>query len=279
MIIERKVFEPGMHDISNEEYHSSAGISRTGIKEFKRSPRHFWYKYVNPDYKRSPTASGSALEFGSALHTYVLEKNKFDNDYFISEKNPHHGSSTEGRKFKTDMLLKSKHKILIDDSDFSTIKSMSDSINSDDEARELITGATYEKSIYWIDPDTQLLCKCRPDIIHDNFIVDLKTTADASYKEFQRSFYNYGYHLQVAMIQQGFEHALNKSMRNFIDLAVEKTEPFSTAVYLIDESTLQHGIDEFKHYLVAIKECIDNDSWPSYATKTIILPAYATFGE
>ena len=154
-MIERKVFEPGVYQITNNEYHSSAGISRTGIMEFRRTPKHFWNRYINPEYK--PKEKTISLEFGGAVHPFILEPEKFEEEY-------------------------------------SSIKQIRDNLFNDKQAKALLTGARYEHSIYWIDPETQLLCKCRPDIWHENFIVDLKTTKNASYRAFQSDFYHYGYH-------------------------------------------------------------------------------------
>ncbi len=273
MTLERKIFEPGVYDITNDEYHASAGVSRTGIMEFKKSPKHFWHKYFNPDYQQKKKSA--ALEFGGALHPYILERDKFDKEFFIAKSNPYHGSSTAGKQFKADMIKEAAGRNIIDEDAFALIKSMASSVLNDDYARELITEAKYEKSIYWIDPDTQLLCKCRPDIWHDNFIVDLKTTKDA-YRPFQRDFYLYGYHLQIAMIHEGIKHTENKEIVDFIDLALEKFEPFIHVIYPIDESTLHHGIAEFKQYLARLKDCLDSNIWPSYQSQTLSLPGYAT---
>jgi len=267
--------EAGVYDIHIDEYHSGPGISRSGIMEFRKSPRHYWHKYINPDYSRKATSD--AQTFGSAFHCYVLEPEKFKKEYFIAENNPFHGNSKEGRAHKAQMQLMSAGKIVLDKEDLDLIIKMNESLKSDYQAIELIKGAQYEKSIFWIDPDTELLCKVRPDIMHDDFIVDLKTTSDASYREFQRSFYNYGYHLQLAMMHEALKHTQNKIMYNFIDLAIEKTEPFCHGIYSVDEEAINQGVSEFKYYLSEIKKCVDTNIWPSYKTQTLSLPGYAKF--
>lgn len=275
MNTERTKYAPGIYDISNDEYHSSAGISRSGIMEFKRSPQHFWIRYFNDDYERKESTAD--MIFGSALHCYILEPEKFDAEYFVTEN--FDKRTKVGKEAHASMLELSKGKILIEMEDMAKIFQIADSIKKDDQALELITGAQYEKSIYWIDPDTNILCKVRPDIMHYNFIVDLKTTKDASFKAFQRDFFNYGYHLQLAMMYEAIKHTQYREMKNFIDLAIEKTDPYAHAIYPIDETVLEHGIKEFKHYLFAIKECIDSNTWPSYPTQTITLPAWANTGD
>ncbi len=275
--MQRKIYEPGIYDISSEEYHGSAGISRSGIMEFRKSARHFWYRYLFIDNStKQPTKE---MIMGSAFHCYVLENNKFDNLYYISQQNPFHGNSKEGRHFKFELLEKSAGKIILSSEEYEQIQAMALSITNDSASNDLIQGCEVEKSIYWIDPDTQILCKCRPDAMFNNYVVDLKTTANASERAFQSDFYKYGYHIQVAMIQEGLKHALGKEVTNFIDLAVEKTEPYCMAIYSIDEAAIEHGKKEFKHQLMKMKHCFDNNDWPGYGIKNLMLPAYATIEE
>jgi len=273
----RKVFETGIYEISNEEYHASAGLSRSAIMEFKKTPLHYWHKYLNPAYQSKE--SSNEMIFGSAFHSYVLEPDTFDKYYFIASKNPYHGNSKEGRAFKEDMKALSRDKIILDRDDFEEIKLMTDAFMKDDYARELIKDAEYEKSMYWIDPDTGLQCKCRPDILHSNFVVDIKTTREASPRKFQSDFHSFGYHMQMAMIHEGIKHTQEKIVTNFIALAIEKTPPYCHAIYPLDPSVLLHGVREFKYYLFKIKECIEIGLWPSYETQVISLPNYATIGE
>lgn len=271
-MIDRKVFIPGIYDISNQEYHDSAGISRSSIKEFAKTPRHYWNKYLNPRYIKQQQSN--EMIFGSAFHCYVLEYEKFCSEYFVAEN--FDKRTKAGKEGYLNMIAISKGKILIERDEMDLITSMEKSIMSDPQAKELIKDAQYEASIYWVDPETQLLCKCRPDILHDNFIVDLKTTKDASPRSFQRDFYNYGYPLQLAMMHEGVKHVLGRNITNFIDLAVEKSDPYLSAIYPIDESALQFGIEQFHFYLRKMKECFDKNEWPGYKVQTISLPSYAT---
>lgn len=279
MIEERQIhtieFQPGVYDISNDEYQSSPGISRTGIMTLRKSALHYYHRYLNQTTEAKEQTK--ALYFGSALHTYILENDKFDKEYFISEKNPYHGSSTAGKEFKADMLIRSRGKILIERDDVDIIKSMSSSLFSDSQVAGLLTGAKYERSIYWIDPDTGILCKCRPDIWHSNMIGDLKTAVDASPYEFQHDIYRYGYHIQAAMIQDAIRIVLNHEMLDFIYIVVEKTPPYAVAVYILDQESINKGREEYKYRLAQYKDCLETNNWPGYQTKQISLPKYVYY--
>ena len=288
----------GVVDISNAEYHASAGISRSAIKEFKKCPKKFWHRYLNPEYvAKEATAQ---MDLGTAFHAMVLEPEKFDREYVVKMEKPPKlpelpkvaavgkeayakakvALATEKAK-RADAIKSFKAfalgKTAISKSDLDELKLMHKSLLADEETRELIEGARYEKSIYWVDEDTGLLCKCRPDIWHDNFIVDLKTTKDASFHSFQRDFYNEGYHIQMAMIHLGLK-SIGIDMRHFIDLPIEKEPPFCSVPYPIDEAALKQGNNEFKEALIGIKQCMSKNLWPAYPTNTISVPAWAKPG-
>ena len=260
------------HEISNANYHASAGISRSGMMEFKRAPIFYWHKYLNPDYKHE--APSAAMEFGTAVHAFILEPEKFAEEYFVMEKNPFHGATKAGKIFKAEQLELVGNKTIITQANFDILLDMAASIKENPQTDGLITGALYEQSIYWTDKDTGLLCKARPDILHSNFIVDLKTADDASEYKFQRSVYHFGYHVQMAMLREGVLQTTGKDIKDFIFLVIEKSAPYATAIYTLDESFLDRGLNEFKLILLQMKNCFDENVWPSYPSKNICLPAY-----
>lgn len=263
--------QPGIHEISNDEYHSSEGISRSAVMEFKKTPFHYWHKYINKNYVKPEESA--AMKFGSMLHTAILEAHAFDNRYFVMNKVDRR--TKEGKSYYDEMLEKNKNKILIAHEEYEKSLEMASRCKCNTQAQELIHGAQYEKSIYWNDPDTGILCKVRPDILHDNFVVDYKTTNDASEIAFQRSVYNYGYYMQAAMTSEAFKHALNKEMLGFIFLAQETSDPYLTAIYQMDQAGIDQGVQEFKSILWDIKKCRDNNEYPGYPTKIISLPNWS----
>jgi exodeoxyribonuclease VIII len=266
-----KEYKNGVYDISNEEYHSSPGISRTGIMELKRSPLHYWHRYLNPHRcleKWSPSKF-----FGNAFHTAILEPDSFFERYCIMPKVDKR--TTKGKAEYAAFCAKNIGKTVLTEEDYIQINKMSSSIKNSNTAEELILGGKFEKSIYWIDKDTGVLCKARPDIWHSNMIVDLKTAADASFHAFQRDLYKYGYYIQAAMIREGIKEVYGQDMTNFIFLPIEKEEPHVPAIYPLDETALDRGHEEFKKQLYVYRECLQKNEWPGYPIERVSLPPYA----
>ncbi len=269
--------QSGVHDITIEQYHNGPGVSRSGLETFRRSPLHYWHEYLNPNKpaedKPEITTRRDALQFGNAFHTYVLEPQEFEKRYMLADKI--NRSTTVGKKAYQDMLAEKGGRELLCRESFADIVSMNQGIDRSTTARGLIEDGAYEQSLFWTDKDTGMLCKVRPDIWHKNMIVDLKTCANASFREFQRSVYSYGYYIQAAMIHEALFALYGINMMNFIFVAIEKEAPHAVAVYQLDELAIHRGIEDFKKALFEMKQCFDNDRWPSYPDAIITLPAYA----
>lgn len=262
----------GIHNITIEQYHSGPGISRSGIVEFKKSPLHFWHKYINPE--RPISEPTDAMLFGNAVHCYILEPHTFQARYHVWQKvnGRKPASNTKGWD---DIVTAANRKLLISEDDLVEITNMARSLNSSATAKGVIDGAVYEQSLFWTDVDTGILCKVRPDIWHSNMIGDLKTARSAHPCDFQRDIWSFGYHLQAGMTSEALWSLQGANMMNFVFPVVEKYAPYATAVYKLDENAVNKGREEFKKALFEIKDCMVNDHWPSYPDQIIDLPTYA----
>lgn len=261
--------KPGIYEISNEEYHSSIGISNSGISEFIRSPYHYWYKYLSNDYQEKSTPN---YEFGKAFHKFVLENDLFWNEYVIA---PNINKNTKEYK---EFWEKNSSKKVIGSDDLEVLKRMHDSLMSHLDAAKLIRHAKPEKSLYWYDNEQNVLCKARPDLLFDAILADLKTTVCANEKPYSRSIYEYGYHRQAALGLDGYSAITGKEVKIFIHIAIEKTPPYAVAVYQLDEESIAQGRVEYQSILSAYRNCLLTNEWPSYGQnkiQTISIPRYA----
>lgn len=263
---------PGIYDIDNETYHEGNGISKTGIKEFMKSPMHYWERYINPERKKQNKTQ--QMTFGSAFHIKVLEPHLFDSEVAIIPSGI--DRRTKAGKSEWDQFQsESENKIVISESDHEVLNIMADKIMQNPTAKNLIEGGQYERSIYYNDDDSGMLCKTRPDILHKYFIADVKTAADASFNAFQRDLFNYGYHLQAAMCFDGVSKILEREMQEFVFIVIEKTPPYAVAIYALDHDSIQFGKERYRAELIKIKNCIDNAEWPGYESRVISLPSWA----
>ena len=273
IIASEKAIKPGIYNLSPEAYHQGPGISRSGLMEFKRSPYHYWYKYLNPDYKSESATPAQIL--GNALHTYVLEPDEFEKRYFVI---PEFNKVTkEGKerwlKIKSDLGKKETLSV----HQYQALQYMAASLKKNKLASQLIEKAEIEQSLYWTDPDTGILCKCRPDILRNNLVCDLKTAQDGSPRSFQYAAFDYGYYIQAAMVREALKQLKQTVINDFLFIVIEKSAPYVISIYQLDQASLDKGYQEFKALLARYQQCLKTNDWPAYTIQEISLPRYAFF--
>lgn len=170
-------------------------------------------------------------------------------------------------------------RIILSPEQWDQLHAMANAVHSHPAAGALLTGCPgeAEKSVYWNDATTGVLCRCRPDWWRDdNVIVDLKTTEDASPEGFAKSMANYRYDVQAAYYLDGIQKATRKRPKAFVFIAVEKKPPYGVGVYVLDADSLELGRAQYQHDLRIYAECVRTGEWPGYGDKiqTISLPAW-----
>jgi hypothetical protein len=266
--------EPGIYTgITNEDYHSGPGISQSALSVLARSPLHYWSQYVDPDReKREPSA---AMKLGSAIHMAVLEPDLFVEAYAVAPKVDRR--TKEGKAVWDQFVLEAGHREVISVDDFNTCEEIAAQVRAHPTAKRVFVDGVAEESAYWIDKETGLLCRARPDWMKGSMIVDLKSTDDASHAGFQRSAWNYRYWMQAAWYMDGVEQATGIRPDAFIFAAFEKTAPFACAFYFADEPMLDMGRREYRKLLRLLADCIATDTWPGYPAEVRALgvPSWA----
>jgi len=266
----RTTYQDGVHNISNDEYHSSDGISRSQLILLDKSPYHFWYECLSG--MAEVKESTPAMNIGSAFHTLLLEPEKFSKEFSIF---PRVDRRTKQGKEEYDSFMQCNNgKILLTDDQFFKVEQMVALVSKHEIVTTLLGEAVFEQSIFWTDQETGLQFKTRPDIWSNKMIVDLKTTSDASPHGFTRSALNYGYYLQAGMAYEACK-AIGRPFEMFVILACEKEAPHVPAVFILDNDALQFGVDQFNLYKHKLKACMDSDSWPGYPVQELSIPAYA----
>lgn len=265
-------------NLNNEEYHADKNsISRSALMDFKESPRRYWANHLNPDRpQKEPT---DAMILGSAFHTAMLEPLLFREKYVYEPEKillKTHGREAYDYYKQRMAALESESRIILSLSQQETLRGMERALNDRSAAIDLIEGGIYEQSYFWKDPETGLMLKARPDILHQQIIVDLKTCADASPKAFQRAMVAGGYHYQGAMIQDAVQALEGRFIETVINICIETKYPYSIGIYIIDPEALDFARKDYKDLLVALKDAKISNTWSDYEIQTIGLPTWAT---
>lgn len=247
----------GVHsNIPIEEYHADRHIiSSTGLKEAKKSSRHFAYYLVYGSEKKSQFDFGNAFEL--ALIDSVTGELDFHEKCLIYDEaeRPEKDkgiTSKKNQEWKKGLFSSNKYIVpRLGAESYDVIEQMLNSIYAEPVIVELLEHLKYDKSLVWKD-ECGAICKTRPDFasVNKNVIVNLKTTLDASPEGFARQVANYDYPLQAYMeIAGAMATGYMPDVKVYYWLAVEKVKPFNAVLYRFQPEDIQPISDAYDYYL------------------------------
>jgi exodeoxyribonuclease VIII len=254
--------------LTNAEYHARPEVSKSGLDQLRRSPLHYWNRYLNPDRLIEPPTE--AMVLGSALHARVLEPHLFDDEYIVAPQGIDRRTK-EGKLRWADFEAQAEGRTVLKAEDAARIEAMAAAVHRHPAARTILRlPGKCEQSYFWTDEATGVDCKCRPDWHSDNrkLIADVKTTDDASPRGFIRSVMKYRYHVQAAFYSQGI------GAEEFLFIAVEKKPPFAVAVYATPPNLIERGANEALQDLRLLATCRSENKWPGYGDEiqSLVVP-------
>ncbi len=244
--------------MTDKEYRSAEGISRSELWKIKESPEKFRYAMDHPE---EPTP---ALLFGIAAHKMLLEPEGFYDDFAIA---PNVDRRTkEGRERWSQFLAESEGKQIINSAEHEQLIDMMNAAKSAPYVEALLNGER-EKPYFWVDELTGETCKARLDCLSkidgEKVIVDYKATSDASTESFVRSAMKYGYDFQAAMYREAVSKT-DGTEPKFVFIAQEKTAPYAVNILFADDAFIRHGYDVFRELLGLYHDCKVKNNWWGY---------------
>ena len=260
--------EPGHYytDVPNEVYHSLSGISKSGLDLINRSPAHYAHRVA-----RAPSRN---MEMGTAIHTALLEPERFATDYMLLREVKDRRASAYKEAVK---VYGSERTLTGPEAD--RVAGMQEAVYANLHARKLLESDGWrELSGMANDPEMGATCRHRFDLLTaDGIAVDVKKTQDARPEAFQRSVYNYRYHVQAAFYADQHYWITGKPLKAFAFLAIEEDMPHGCKVYILDDDAMALGRATYQADLARYARCITDNDWPAYDSRpeTLSLPAWA----
>jgi len=266
--------------MDNATYHAHPAISKSHLDKIARSPLHYWARYVDP--KRVMPKPTPSMRLGSAVHTHVLELDKWDQEWTVAPAGIDRRTKA-GKEVWAKFEAEAAGRTVLSSDDAEHVMHMGRAVLGHPAAAMLLAmNGKAETTHMWRDTATGLQCKCRPDWLSDDgkIVVDLKTTRDASPRGFRHSLMQYRYHCQAAWYCHGVEQSLGVRPEAFIFIAVESDAPYGVGVYAADEEMIEAGWKLCQRDLQKIADCREANRWPSYsdAIETLSLPDWAKQG-
>lgn len=263
-----------------EIYAATEGLRSSDLKLLKISPAHYC--------ERQEQKASEAMEFGSLFHKAIENPVAFRDHMKVEPEGDKRTREVKDAitRFRedlrsTDIVVKAKW--------VDPLLGMLQRIQQHPLASSMLRSGVSETSLRTGDDETGVILKCRPDFITaEGFMLDLKTTRDASEGGFTKSIYGnrrgdlwYG-------IQAGhYSHCarISKVCRGdaFVFIAVESEPPFGVNVFTLGEQALA-PCEQWRSKLTKqFFECSRDNKWPCYSESAVnvVAPEWSVpeFGE
>lgn len=243
--------------ISNNDYHNSAGVSKSSLDKIHKSPNH----WLESEYEQK-----DHLDFGSAVHAKVMEPHVFDTEFrrATTDDRRSRGWKEQWSQAQNDGV------ILMPPKRYDEVSCAADAMMRHPVAGPWFerTDAIAEGSLWVEEPNTGILVRVRPDwlLLNDGLVVDLKTTKDASPGDpgggggFPRSCGQWRYDVQHALYTDMLSHHFGRPF-DFVFAAVESQPPWGVGVYHIDQESVDAARYQYMQDLAKLIDFVENATY------------------
>jgi hypothetical protein len=262
--------EPGIHNLTDEEYFGAAlastTLSSTGARELLDCPAKFRHNQL---HARKDT---KAFDLGHAAHQLVL------------------GAGPElvlipADEWRTNAIkaevaeARAEGKVPLKPADWIVVHGMAEAIQKHPIAPKLFVDGAPERSMVWRDAATGVLCRAKADWLTRDGIVDYKTARSVRPSGLPKVIHEHGYYVQAAFYLRGFRAVDKTGLRRapyFVFVAQEKEAPYLVTVFQLSDEALAYGDRRCAEALEKYRDCLAADVWPGYSTgiEDIDLPAW-----
>lgn len=287
MISQSQTKGVALKGIPSEIYHTMPGISSSDIKAvLSGSVRKWLHGKQNP-------VSKYAFTFGNMIHCYLLENDQFFNRYFTDDQLPkapgrntkegkaifaewsdiyfekftkEYAGSLSSDQWQDEFAKWQKpelaHMKRVTEQELEVLKGIKENFDKHEIIQKLYCQdkGDSEITMFWIDEETGVLCKCRPDRINWDWpcVLDVKSTMDGDLDAFEGQITELDYEVSAAFYLEGVSKVTGNPIEDFIYTPVEKVAPFEVTYYIADPASIDSGKLLFKAGLEIFKRYFKN---------------------
>jgi hypothetical protein len=260
------VTEPGRYlDVPAERYHARdwtpcPALSSSGAKVLDQEcPAIYRHQFLNPDYV---APQKDHFDIGSATHLLVLEPHLFEQRVVLVD---HDDWRTKAAKAERD-AARAAGRIPLKRPHFEAVQRMRDAVMSHPVARIAFERGAPEVSFAWVDGETGIWCKARPDYTPaaPEFIIDVKTSTSANPLEFEAQASRLGYFQKASWYLDARRAVDRVNSSRFYHIVVATEEPHLVSVCPADPEALAWGAIQNKRARRVFAECLAAGKWHAY---------------
>lgn len=250
-------------DCTLEEYHARPEWSHSQLEVLLQSVPLFHGRFITGIY---PRRESDVFDDGTIVHHILTGGNLDDIVAIIPDEGVLNADGHRKGKAWKDWESANEGKILRKASECDPLFRMIESVRNHAKAAWLLDGDGYfEHSIIWVDQDSWLPLRARPDRIarlSDGTVVlaDIKTTRAMSPREFASDAARYGYHRQAAHYRDGARQ-IGMEVAAFVFIAVDKTPAHETHCYQLHEADIELGASQNRVLYHELAKRLETNNW------------------
>lgn len=239
-------------DMPWAEYFALNAVNWSSLKRMDDSPLHYWSGIQNP------TPDTPTLALGRYVHTAILRPDALELDFAIWTEGDRRGNAWK------EFAAANAGRTIFKTSEIAEMAPIIQAVKANPHVQDLLSAGEAERALTWIDPETGIVCKCRPDWQRRDcrIVVDLKTTRSIEIRRFGNDIARLGYHGQLAHYGEGITHALGWTPEQHILIAVESAPPYDVGVFPLGEDVIEVGQQLVRKLLARLAECRASGSYP-----------------
>lgn len=279
-------------DMPAAEYHAHAAVGSSMLETFRACRFEYFARYVEPGkHDAPPKEETPAMQLGTLVHLRLLEPLSFAE--MVAEPLPElapdgkkwlRRQGSDHERWWQEELDKRAGKIACDAARLALVESIAAAIKRHPRWKSLAEdGGAAEYSLFWIDRDTGIECKCRIDWLKLTGVLaalDIKTTQTVTPGGYSRQCVTLGYHRKLAHYTDGLLYHFRERVP-LLHVAAETKWPHRVGIYDIDDLDREGtrlGQLQRRATLRDLADCLAKDDWREPWEKQITsirLPGYA----
>ena len=254
-------------DTTNEDYHKDRNFeSSSSLKLFLKDSREYYKKYILEE--KGEDQYKSAYDFGSYIHSLILEPEKTDSEFIIFE------GLTRRSKAWTEFKEANQDKIILTKSQDLMATSLINAYKDNKETQELIQDGCAEHTL--CTELEGLKVKVRVDYIKEGLVIDLKTTSDPVDKySAAKTIVRYDYDLSAALYIDAFKAYSGKD-HDFLFVFLNKQNN-DVSVLKASANLLENGRRKYKAAIKGLLNARKTGIFYKEGVQEVDLPSWAEF--
>ncbi len=259
-----------VRDLSNEEYHGMKDIlSKSTLDLFAKRPSVF-KAHLDGRLKRKES---DAMSLGTVTHTRILEPDTYEARYVVNVE----GLRSNSKAYEALAAANpGKEIISVKEHEDSLVMAQAVMAKLDRIAKVhggvnpfRLKGGVTEHSLFWTHKPTGFRLRTRPDWMifqkdGPSFIIDVKSTRDASPWGFDKSTETFRYDVSAAFYSDGFEAVFGKAPDAYLLVCVESDSPHDVCVRFAPPEIIERGRKAYEKDLISIRDCTATSTFPDY---------------